>query len=67
MELLKLAGDIYLEEEVTVSTGHNEDTADDNDNKGWVDKYKNITEDELKELGESVQPVRLLLIKVRPG
>ena len=67
MELLKLAGDIYLEEEVTASTGDDEDTAEDDDNEGWVDEREDMTEDELKELGESVQPVRLLLTKVRPG
>ena len=67
VELLKLAGNIYLEEEVTASTGDDKDTAEDDDNEGWVDEREDMTEDELKELGESVRPVRLLLTKVRPG
>jgi hypothetical protein len=61
-ELLKLAADIELEEQITVSTG--DDEVADDDDEGWVDEHKEMTEDELKELAASVQPVRLLLTKV---
>ena len=61
-ELLKLAADIELEEQITVSTG--DDEVADDDDEGWVDEHKEMTEDELKELAASVQPVWLLLTKV---
>jgi hypothetical protein len=61
-ELLKLAADIDLEEQITVSTGDDE-VADDNV-EGWVDEHEDMTDVELKELAASVQPVRLLLTKV---
>ena len=62
IELLKLAGDIDLEEQITASAS--DDEAADDEEEGWVDKHKDMTEDELKELAASVQPVRLLLTKV---
>jgi hypothetical protein len=62
IELLKLAGDIDIEEQITVSAG--EDEVADDDVEGWVDEREDMTEDELKELADSVQPVRLLLTKV---
>ena len=61
-ELLKLAGDIDVEEQITLSAGEDE-VADDNV-EGWVDECEEMTDDELKELAVSVQPVRLLLTKV---
>jgi hypothetical protein len=61
-ELLKLAGDIELEEQITASAG--DDEAADDDEEGWIDKHEDMTEDELKELVASMQPVRLLLTKV---
>jgi hypothetical protein len=61
-ELLKLAGDIELEEQITA--GARDDEAADDDEEGWVDEHEDMTEDELKELAASVQPVRLLLTKV---
>jgi hypothetical protein len=64
-ELLKLAGDINLEEEITASAGNEEDATEDDSEGGWVDEHEEMTEDELLELAESVQPVRLLLTKVR--
>ena len=60
-ELLKLAGDIDLEEQIIAAS--DDDEAEDND-KGWVDEHDDMTRDELKELAASVQPVRLLLTKV---
>jgi len=62
-ELLKLAGDIDLEEQITVSAGDDDEVADD-DEEGWVDEHEDMTEEDLKELAASVQPVRLLLTKV---
>ena len=61
-ELLKLAADIDLEEQITVSAGDDEVT--DDDDEGWIDEREDMTEDELKELAASMQPVRLLLTKV---
>ena len=61
-ELLRLASDIDLEEELTAND--DDDEEDDND-EGWIDEHEEMTEDELRELAESVGPVRLLLTKVR--
>ena len=63
-ELLKLAGNIKLEEELTASTGDEDDTMDDDNNEGWVNEHEELTEEELFELAGSVQLVRLLLTKV---
>ena len=41
-ELLKLTGDIELEEELTVSAGDEDDTMDDDNNKGWVNEHEEI-------------------------
>jgi hypothetical protein len=63
-ELLKLAGDIDLEERITVSASGDDSEAADDDEEGWVDEHEDMTEDDLKELAASVQPVQLLLTKV---
>ena len=65
MELLKLTGDIDLEEEITASTGDGDDSVEDDDDEGWIDEHDEMTEAELNELAINVQPVRLLLTKVR--
>jgi hypothetical protein len=62
MELLKLAGDIDLEEQITASAS--DDEVADDEEEGWVDELEDMTKDELKKLAASVQPVRLLLTKV---
>jgi hypothetical protein len=54
-KLLKLAGDIELEEQITASAG--DDKAADDDKEGWIDEHEDMTEDELKELAASMQPV----------
>ena len=64
-ELLKLAGNIDLEEEITARAGNEGDATDDDDVEGWIDEHEEMSEDELIELAESIQPVRLLLTKVR--
>jgi hypothetical protein len=63
-ELLKLAGEIDREEEITANTGDEVDATEDDNDEGWVDEHEEMTEEELLELAESVQPVRLLLTKV---
>ena len=63
-ELLKLAGEIEVEEEVTASGGDEADTTEDDNDEGWVDECEEMTKDELLELSASVKPVRLLLTKV---
>jgi hypothetical protein len=65
MELLKLAGDIDLEEEIMASAGNGDDSVEDDEEEGWIDEHNEMTEAELNELAMSVQPVRLLLTKVR--
>jgi len=64
-ELLKLAGEIDVEEEITAGAGDVGDAIEDDNNEGWVDELVTMTEEELDDLSESVQPVRLLLTKVR--
>jgi hypothetical protein len=53
-ELLKLTGDIDLEEEMTVRAGDEGDATEDDDNEGWVDELEEMTEGEVLELAESV-------------
>ena len=52
---MKLAGDIDLEERITVSDG--DDEVADEEEEGWVDEHEDMTEEDLKELSASVQPV----------
>lgn len=65
-ELLKLAasGDIEEEEDMTMRGGDEEDATEDDNDEGWVDEHTEMTEGEIIELTESVQPIRLLLTKV---
>ena len=60
-ELLRLAGNIDLEEEIMAN---NDEEEPDND-EGWIDKHEEMTADELSGLAASIRPVRLLLTKVR--
>ena len=61
--LLRLAGDIDLEEIKMANNDEEEEC--DNNNEGWIDECKEMTADELSELAVSIGPVRLLLTKVR--
>ncbi len=65
-ELLKLAGDIEAEEEVSECGKDGEDGEDDNF-EGWIDERETMSEEELEELDACVGPVRLLLTKVSHG
>ena len=47
-----------------MSAGDNDDEVADDDEEGWVDEHEDMTEEDLKELAASMQPVRLLLTKV---
>jgi len=46
-------------------TGSGDDSVEDDDEEGWIDEHDEMTDAELGELAISVQPVRLLLTKVR--
>ena len=65
-ELLNLAGDIELEEELSAEDGEEGEEGEDDNNEGWVDERDTMTATELKELDTQVRPIRLLLTKVRP-
>ena len=63
-ELLSLAGNIEFEEdELARRDGKEGVNGKDNNVEGWVDKRTLMTGDELIELNESVEPVRLLLTR----
>jgi hypothetical protein len=65
-ELLKLAGEIEEEEESEIrENGAGGDDEDGPDNfEGWIDERSTMSEEELRELDESLQPVCFLLTKV---
>ena len=65
-ELLNLAGDIKLEEELWAENGEEGEEAEDDNVEGWIDERDAMTATELKELDTQVRPIRLLLTKVRP-
>jgi hypothetical protein len=65
-KLLSLAGNIKAEEEETQAEeegGPEEELCCDND-EGWVDECKSMTEDNIENLEESMQPIQFLLIKI---
>jgi hypothetical protein len=69
-ELNELAGDIEAEElETQAEEENSQDELDeegpcpDND-EGWVDERDDMSEEEINELEESIQPIRVLLTKV---
>jgi hypothetical protein len=45
-ELLKLAGNIDLEEQITADAGDETDTTEDDNDEGWVDEQKELTKEE---------------------
>ena len=64
-ELLSLADNIEVEEEVLSRDGEDGEAGEDDNIEGWVDEHTLMDEEELEELEESVEPVRVLLTKVR--
>jgi hypothetical protein len=64
-ELLELAAGTDMEEMVTVAEGGLGDGNDADDVDGWVDEMELLSEDESEELRKSIQPVRLVLVKVQ--
>jgi len=63
-ELLSLAGNIEFKEDELAQRDANEEEEDDDNVEGWIDECTLMTDVELEELDESVEPVRLLLTKV---
>jgi len=65
MELMRLAGDIEEEEEVTI---RDNEVADDeievDSTEGWVDERLQMSREELDNLDDAVRPIRFLLTKV---
>ena len=69
-KLNELADDIEAEEQETQAKKEN--SQDDLDkegpcsdiDKGWVDEWDNMSEEEINELEESIQPICVLLTKV---
>jgi hypothetical protein len=62
--LIEMAKDLDIEERAEQETGVN-DQEDDDQLLGWVDFHEGMTAEQLKELDESVKPVRSMLVKVR--
>jgi hypothetical protein len=64
-QLLDLAAGIDIEELVTAAeNGAGVGSEGNDDVDGWVDEMEALDSDERKELDKSVQPVRLVLVKV---
>ena len=64
--LRELAGNILVEEQEMAKSrcnGSNNDEDDEN-TEDWVDKRDTLTAEQLTMLNKSVQPVRLMLVKV---
>jgi hypothetical protein len=67
-ELLSLADNLEVEEEVFSGEGEGGITAEepeDDNLDGWIDERTSMDDDDLQELEGSVKPVRVLLTKVR--
>lgn len=62
-ELLELAAGTDMEEMITVAKDGLGDSNDDID--GWVDEMDLLSEEESENLHQSIQPIRLVLVKVR--
>jgi hypothetical protein len=63
-ELLSLAGNIEIDEGLERREGDEGEDEDDNIG-GWIDKHTLMAQEEVEELDASVEPLRLLLTKVR--
>jgi hypothetical protein len=69
-KLMKLAGDIEMEELVTQTEAteqHDEDKDEGphhNNDEGWINKQAHMSEDKIDDLEDSIQPICFLLTKV---
>ena len=64
-ELLSLAGNIeFKEDELAWRDGKEGEEGEDDNIEGWIDKCTLMTDVELEELDESIEPVHLLLMMV---
>jgi hypothetical protein len=63
--LLDLSTGTDMEELVTVAEGGLGDDNDADDIDGWVNEMDKLSEEEGKELRQKIQPVRLVLVKVK--
>jgi hypothetical protein len=63
-ELLKLAGDIELEEELSAADGKEGEEGEDDNTERWIDEREEMTVAEVEELDACVRPIKLLLTKV---
>jgi hypothetical protein len=64
-ELLELAGNIEFEEYELSRDGEDGVAGEDDNVEGWIDERTSMDENDLNELEKSVEPVRVLLTKVR--
>ena len=64
-ELLSLAGNIDVEEDEASRDGEDGVEGEDDNVEGWVDERTLLDDEDLEELDKSVEPVRLVLTKVR--
>jgi hypothetical protein len=63
--LIELAGNIDVEEqEMAKSSNDSDDDKDDENTEDWVGERDSMTAEQLTALNRSVQPVRLMLVKV---
>jgi hypothetical protein len=63
--LIELAGDIDVEEQEMAESKDDGDDGEDIENtEDWVDERETMTMEQLAALDKSVQPVRLMLVKV---
>jgi hypothetical protein len=63
--LMELAGDIDVEEQDVVENGDIKDDEYEENMEDWVDERDSMAIEQRVALDESVQPVRLMLVKVR--
>lgn len=63
-ELLSLADNIDVEEDIVSRDGEDGVAGEDDNIEGWIDERALLDEDDLDELEKRVEPVRLLLTKV---
>jgi hypothetical protein len=66
MALIELAGNINVKEQKMAKSSDNSDNdKDDKNTEDWVNERDSMTAEQLTALDRSVQPVRLMLVKVR--